>query len=160
MSPPPVARQCLFGSVTNDSVGPSGFEINTQFEVNDETMKECNPGYSQLTSEAKLYVQEAYRKMGSLVQQPTEDETCLHYPFYFESTTGNFSVESVATDFYKSITSTPSKARHEGFHLAVLGRLTTTWIDGMILFIQNTLVSRCPPCNIKDMTRIPIPKAD
>ena len=150
MNPPPVARQCLFGSVTNDSVGPSGFKINTNFEVNDETMTECNPGYSQLTSEAKSYAQKAFLKMGCLVNQPTPDETCLQYPFYFDSNTGSFSAESVATDFYKAIATTPGKARHEGFHLAVIGRMTKPWIDGMILFIQNTLVSRCPPCNIKN----------
>ena len=160
MDPPAVEKQCLFGAVTADKVGPSGFAIDRNYIVSDETMKACNPNFSQLTQEAQSQVKAAFRKMGSLVEEHIEDEECLHYPFYFDASSGKFSVPSVATDFYRSISSTPGKARHEGFHLAVIGRLSKPWIDGTILFIQNCLASRCPPQNIKTMTRIPIPKPD
>ena len=160
MSPPAVVKQCLFGSITSDKVGPSGFEIDRNFTINDETMETCNPGYYELTEDARHHVKEAYRKMGSLVEQPVPPLPCLNYPFFYNCSSGKFSVDSVADDFFKSIASTPGKARHEGFHLAVIGRLPKLWIDGVLLFIQNVLVSRCPPRNIKVMTRIPIPKPD
>ena len=160
MSPPAVLKQCLFGAVTSDSVGPSGFEIDNNFEINDETMKECNPGYSELTDDAKIHVKEAYRKMGSLVDETKKHIPSLNYTFFYNCSSGKFSVDSVADDLYKSISNTPRKSRHKGFHLAVIGRLPSIWIDGVLLFIQNVLVSRCPPRNIKVMTRIPIPKPD
>ena len=89
MSPPPVERKCLFGSIKNDSVGPSGFGVNLDYVVIDDTMKACDPGYSKLAKEAKLHVKDAFHKMGSLVQQPIQDETILSYPFSFDSITGN-----------------------------------------------------------------------
>ena len=42
----------------------------------------------------------------------------------------------------------------------MIGRLTQPWIDGILLFIQNVLVTRCPPRNIKTMTHIPIHKPE
>ena len=42
MNPPTVRRQCLFGEVTADKVGPLRFIINRNYDVNDESMQACN----------------------------------------------------------------------------------------------------------------------
>ena len=97
MSPPPVEKQCLFGELVSDRVGHAGFKLDPNYTINDATMQQCNPDYSQLNDEAKEQVKQAFHEIGSLV-------------------------------------------------------------DSILLFIQNNLVSRCPHCNIKAMTRIPIPK--
>ena len=82
----------------------------------------------------------------------------LNYPFFYLGSTGAFSDPTVRLKFYDSIVSTPGKARDEGFTLHVLARLSPTWREGMLLFIQNVLASRCPPSSIKEMSRLPIPK--
>ena len=76
----------------------------------------------------------------------------LRYPFFYNCTSGKFSDKMVRENFYQSIISTPGKSRDEEFTLHVLAR------EGVILFIQNTLVTRCPPPYTKQMSRIPIPK--
>ena len=76
--------------MTADKVGPSGFAIDRNYIISDETMKACNPRFSQFTHEAQNQVKASFRKMGLLVEQPMQDEECLHYPSYFDATTGKF----------------------------------------------------------------------
>ena len=44
--------------------------------------------------------------------------------------------------------------------MAFIGRLPKPWVEGVLIFLHNVLASRCPPPNIKEMTRIPIPKGE
>ena len=96
--------------------------------------------------------------MKALFETPLGATRELDYAFYFDCETGEFSDKGLTTDFYKSISSEPGSSRHEGYHMAVIGRLPDTWQKGLLLFLQNVLVTRCPPPVIKAMSRILIPK--
>ena len=47
---------------------------------------------------------------------------------------------------------------HEGFHLAVVGRLHTSWRQIIYKLIKIIFITRYMPARFKRMSRIPIPK--
>ena len=102
----------------------------------------------------------AHKYMKMDFEDALPETNLLNYAFYFDCETGEFSDKDLPKEFYNSITSIPGKSRHGGFHMAVLGRLPPKWQRGLLLFLQNVLVTRCPPPSIKSMTRILIPKSN
>ena len=160
MNPSSADRQNHFCSIPNDEVGPSGINIQPNRPVNDKTMKECKPKYEDLPEEAKEYTKEAHRKFKCLLENSPDEAPELRYAFFYDQETGEFSDKKVKEDYDRSILTIPGKARHDGFHMSLIGRLPKPWVEGVLIFLQNVLASRCPPPKIKEMTRIPIPKGD
>ena len=158
MSPSAARRQIHSVSVTEDRVGPSGINIEVDRDINLETMRDTIPNFDKLDKEAQEFAMTAQRTFEAVFKDKREEAKELNYAFFFDGETGEFSDEKLKDDYYKSISTIPGKARHNGFHLAVIGRMPKPWVDGVLLFLQNVLVSRCPPPSIKEMTRIPIPK--
>ena len=156
MNPSSANRQIHFVSTTSDRVGPSGIKIDIEREINDENMRQVIPNYDQLTQEAREYAKTAQHKFKSVISSHSDEPKVLNYAYFFNCESGEFSDKKVEEDYYEAISTVPGKARHEGFHLSVIGRLPKPWVDGVLLFLQNVLASRCPPPSIKEMTRIPI----
>jgi hypothetical protein len=160
MTPPDVERQIHFGELIYDKVGVNGIEIAKGRIINDENMAKTIPNYDNLDEEVKHQIKEAHEYMKELFESPMNEAEELNYPFFLDCETGKFSDELLAKNFYKAITSIPGSNRHEGYHMSVLGRMPEKWQKGMLLFLQNVLITRCPPPAIKEMSRILIPKGD
>ena len=64
----------------------------------------------------------------------------------------------VTKKFFKAIESIPGKARHEGFQMAVVGRMPFNWINLWLQGISFILAARIAPKVIMEMTRVPIGK--
>jgi hypothetical protein len=105
-------------------------------------MRETIQNYDDLPDEAQEYVMEAHRKFKEIAANPLPETKELDYAFFYDRVTGEFSDSKVKQDYFKTIATLPGRARHEGFHLAVIGRSSTDWIDGVLLFLQKVLVSR------------------
>jgi hypothetical protein len=140
MNPSSAERQNHFCSITKDEVGPSGINIQPNRQINDETMRECMPKYDKLPEEAQEYTKEAHRKFKALLENPLEESPELRYAFFYDQETGEFSDEKVREDYNKSIITIPGKSRHDGFHMALIGRLPKPWVEGVFIFLQNVLV--------------------
>jgi hypothetical protein len=158
MSPPKVEKQLHFAKPVYDEVGLAGFDIDRDLNIDDAAMEKTIPEYKICEDDVKVQIKEAHEYIKELFETPRSETRELDYAFYFDCETGEFSDKGVTSDFYKAISSEPGSSRHEGYHLAVLGRLPEQWQKAVLLFLQNVLVTRCPPPVIKAMSRILIPK--
>jgi hypothetical protein len=150
--------QCLFGEHVKDDVGICGVKINTSEDWIRSNIGRTVYNYDELEVEAREAMLKAHLTLAPIFREKEDVAMELRYPFFYDCQSGNFSDEVVRENFYKSIISTPGKSRDEGFTLHVLARLPIKWREGILLFIQNVLVTRCAPPYIKQMSRIPIPK--
>jgi hypothetical protein len=126
MTPPDVERQIHFGDPVSDRIGINGIEIAKDRIIDDESMAKTIPNYNDLDEEVKHNIKEAHEHMNVLFESPMSEAKELNYPFYLDCESGEFSDETLKQNFYKAITSTPGSNRHEGYHMAVLGRLPET----------------------------------
>ena len=158
MTPPDVERQIHFTKPVKDRVGLSGIDIQKGRVINDENMAKTIPNYGNLQRDVKSQIKEAHEYIRQLFESPLTKTEDLNYPFYLDCETGEFSDRGLIHNFYKAISSEPGSSRHEGYHLAIIGRMPKKWQKGILLFLQNVLITRCPPPVIKEMSRILIPK--
>ena len=94
-----------------------------------------------------------------LFRPPQLDHKELYYPFFLLDNKGNMNeAESVEDKFWKAIASVPSKARHDGFQLAVVGRFGRRWQLLLLKIIKLLLIMRYVPESLKVIARFPIPK--
>ena len=94
-----------------------------------------------------------------LFRPPKQDHKELHYPFYLHDNKGNMNEAACIEDsFWKAISSVPSKARHDGFQLAVIGRFGRRWQVQLLKIIKLLLIMRYVPESLKIIARYPIPK--
>ena len=95
----------------------------------------------------------------SLFEPPENDRPELFYPFYLINKTGVMNEDdNFNTNFMKSISSVPSKARYNGFHMAVIGRFGERWQKALYNICKLILILRYIPVDLKRMARFPIPK--
>ena len=160
MTPPDVERQIHFGEPVCDRLGIDGIEIARDRIIDDASMAKTIPNYNNLDEEAKHQIKEAHEYMKELFESPLSEAKELNYPFNLDCESGEFSDELLKNNFYKAITSIPGSNRYEGYHMSVLGRMPEKWQKGMLLFLQNVLITRSPPPDIKEMSRILIPKGE
>ena len=150
--------QCLFGELTKDEVGINGVKLRNSMNWIRNNISKGIRNFDELPAEGRIEYLRAHKTLAPLFQEGGKHCEALIYPFFYLGSTGEFPDPTVRIKFYDSIVSTPGKARDESFTLHVLARLSPTWREGMLLFIQNVLVNRCPPSSIKEMSRLPIPK--
>ena len=94
-----------------------------------------------------------------LFKEPEEDNPEFFYPFYLRDTKGGMqNGEELERSLWKAISSSPTKARFEGFQLAVVGRFGARWRKLLLNIIKLILVMRYVPTALKKMARFPIPK--
>jgi len=67
-------------------------------------------------------------------------------------------VENLEKNFWKAIATVPTKARFEGFQLAVIGRFAPRWRNLLFKIVKLILLMRYIPSSLKKMARFPIPK--
>jgi len=58
--------------------------------------------------------------------------------------------EKLEKDLWKSISSIPSKARFDGFQLAVVGRLGSRWRQLLLNIIKLILIMRYVPISLEN----------
>jgi len=95
----------------------------------------------------------------NLFREPDKDNPEFYYPFYLLNEKGHIQNEHILEkNLWKAISSTPSKARFEGFQLAVVGRFGARWRNLLLQIIKLILTMRYVPTALKKMARFPIPK--
>ena len=81
------------------------------------------------------------------------------YPFYLENEEGKMHAEELLEQMYwNAIEKVPSKARYEGYHMAVIGRFGGRWQNLLLQILKLTLLLRYIPPDLKRIARYPIPK--
>jgi len=107
----------------------------------------------------KTFVKAHGLHTANLFREPENDNPDFFYPFYLLDETGKMSNEdTLEKGLWKSIASVPSKARFEGFQLAVLGRFSIRWRRLLLQIVKLILIMRYVPSILKRMARFPIPK--
>jgi len=107
----------------------------------------------------KAFVKAHGKHTANLFKEPPQDNPEFFYPFYLiDKKGGIMNGEKLEEDLWKSISSIPSKARFDGFQLAVIGRLGPRWRHLLLNIIKLILIMRYVPTSLKRMARFPIPK--
>ena len=95
----------------------------------------------------------------NLFREPVTDNPHFFYPFYLLNEKGKISEgEEIEKKLWKAIATIPSKARFEGFQLAVVGRFASRWRNLLLKIIKLILIMRYIPPALRKMARFPIPK--
>jgi len=95
----------------------------------------------------------------NLFKEPDRDNPHFFYPFYLLNSEGDISEgETLERNFWKAIATVPTKARFEGFQLAVVGRFDSRWRKLLLKIVKLILIMRYIPSSLKKMARFPIPK--
>jgi len=155
------AETCAFAEII--SVGRLGFrgvklKPNRVVTMNDIATLIPN-GNALPRKIKKAFVKAHGLHTANLFRGPKTDNHEFFYPFYLLDEKGSISnEETLEKGFWKSIASVPSKARFEGFQLAVLGRFSVRWRKMLFKIIKLILIMRYIPSSLKKMARFPIPK--
>ena len=107
----------------------------------------------------KAFLRAHKSHIANLFREPKKDRSEFFYPFYLLNDTGKtMNDDNVEEKLWKSIASIPTKARFEGFQLAVVGRFGEIWRQLLLKIVKLILVMRYVPSCLKRMARFPIPK--
>jgi hypothetical protein len=123
----------------------------------DRCLGQCDKEYQPLIerfAEAHSYTGPISR----VFQERIEPNKALNWPFVFDEATGEFEMDGLEEEYWKMVVKQPGKARHGGFHLAVMARFGTKWAQLMYDVIKASLVMRYTPDRFRAGMRIPIPK--
>jgi hypothetical protein len=82
----------------------------------------------------------------------------LNWPFIFDERLANFEMDGLEEEYWKMVVKQPGKARHGGFHLAVMACFGMKWAQLMYDIIKASLIMGYTPDRFWVGTRIPIPK--
>jgi len=152
---------CAFAKIVKvGRLGNRGIKLDPTRIISMEDVSSLVPNGNSLPKKIKKAFVRAHGKhVANLFREPTEDNPLFFYPFYLQSQHGNISEEeNIEINFWKSLSSIPSKARFEGFQLAVLGRFAVKWRRLLFKIVKLILVMRYIPPALKKMARFPIPK--
>jgi len=152
---------CAFAKlVTKGRLGNRGIKL---FPNRTVTMKDIHSlihkGDSLPRRIKKAFIRAHGLHTANLFRAPKEDRSEFFYPFYLLNETGiTMNDENLEKDLWKSISSIPTKARFEGFQLAVVGRFGAKWRQLLLKIVKLILIMRYIPQCLKKMARFPIPK--
>ena len=95
----------------------------------------------------------------NLFKEPDADNPHFFYPFFLLNGNGKISEEeNLERNLWKAVATVPTKARFEGFQLAVIGRFASRWRDMLFRIVKLILLMRYIPASLRKMARFPIPK--
>ena len=126
--------------------------------------KEDIPSLIQNGKSLPKKIQKAFLKAhgphtAKLFREPAVDNPEFFYPFYLTDANGNMkNQDDLEFNFWKAIATVPSKARFEGFQMAVIGRFDSRWRKLLFNLTKLILIMRYVPIGLKKMARFPIPK--
>ena len=152
---------CAFAKVREDGkLGARGVDLFPDRIVgNADIDKLVHNGHKLPKRIKEAFIKAHGHHVSKLFKPPQEDCKELFYPFYLTSNKGDMNEDDEITEsFYKSIASIPTKARYDGFQLAVLGRFGRRWQRQLLNIIKLILIMRYVPSSLKKIARFPIPK--
>ena len=153
-------KHFFFGEIVEDEVGPCGLKtINQDNAMLEADLEQYLPAHTKSTPEQKQQYINAHNgplRHLFLHRKPSHEKQ--FWPCRVDKNTGLINDGGLCTSYRKAIIGVPGKARHEDFHLAVLGRMTAPWIENMEMLLLAAALLRYFPSQIKDHTRCPIPK--
>ena len=148
-----------FATMKHDECGPCGVTVDVDKPYTKDVCKNSYPGQTEeWYDEMFEKIKDAHYSLKELFRVPTEHNKELEWKWYYHQSTGVFSDSELMEQFDKMITTIPSKERHEGFTLQVLGRLPATYAEVYKTLLRVSLATRLYAKDTKRTTRIPIPK--
>ena len=161
MSNSAAKEMCAFAKIRHEGkLGARGIELRPDRKVTLADIPNLIHEGNKLPWGIKQAFLKAHEKhTAELFRAPRKAHVALHYPFFLRSQKGDMSNEKCYADtFWKSLSSVPGKARHEGFHLAVIGRFGCRWQQCLYDISKLILLMRYIPRKLKAIARFPIPK--
>jgi len=152
---------CAFAKImTEGKLGQRGISLSPDRIVTEKDIETLVHNGNKLPARIKkAFVKAHGLHTRKLFRLPECDHRELHYPFYLQDNKGKMhEAASVEESFWKAIASVPSKARHDGFQLAVIGRFGKRWQTQLLNIIKLLLIMRYVPESLKVIARYPIPK--
>jgi len=152
---------CAFAKIVSKGrLGNRGVKLDPNRIVTMKDIKQLiHKGDSLPRKLKKAFIKAHGPHTANLFREPKEDRSEFFYPFYLLNELGHTkNDENLEKNLWKAISSIPTKARFEGFQLAVIGRFGLKWRKLLLKIVKLILVMRyIPPC-LKKMARFPIPK--
>jgi len=152
---------CAFASVRREGrLGPRGIDLTPKRKLTMKDIPKLISKGSRLSRKVKRAFIKAHNKYTSrLFTAPRKHRKEFFYPFYLSDDNGTMNnSKQVEDSLWNSIAGVPCKARHDGFHIAVLGRFGHRWRSLLLKFVKIMLIMRYVPADIKQIARYPIPK--
>ena len=141
-------------------LGCRGVKLSPNRKVSKKDLDSLLPNHRKLSKKIKTAFLKAHGShTAALFREPLEDRKELFYPFFLTSRDGNMNGDKkFITNFWKGLARIPGKARHEGFQMAVVGRLGSRWGQLLLDIAKLILLMRYIPPELRKMARFPIPK--
>jgi len=152
---------CAFAKLKIEGkLGISGIKLSPERIVTEKDIPNLVHNGNKMTqSMKKQFVAAHGPHTASLFQPPEKDRPELFYPFYLTKIDGTMNEDqSFGVNYMKAISNIPSKARYNGFHMAVIGRFGERWQKALLNICKLILILRYIPVDLKRMARFPIPK--
>lgn len=152
---------CAFARVRSEGrLGYRGVDLFPERVITEKDISSLVHSGDKLPKKLKTAFVKAHgNHIRQLFQPPKEDCKELFYPFYLRDKLGKMNEDETIGDcFWNAISSIPTKARHDGFQLAVLGRFGRRWQLQLLAIAKLILIMRYVPHSLKKMARYPIPK--
>jgi len=152
---------CAFAKIkTVDRLGQRGVSLHPERVISEKDVnKLVHNGHKLSAKIKKAFINAHGPHVSKLFRPPEIDHKDLYYPFYLTNNRGAINEEmEIDKSFWKALVSVPSKARHDGYQLAVIGRLGKRWQLQLLKIIKLLLVMRYIPESLKKIARFPIPK--
>ena len=152
---------CAFAKIVKvGRLGNRGIKLLPNRKVSIEDIPNLIPNGASLPRRIqKAFLKAHGRHTANLFKEPAQDNPEFFYPFYLTDKKGGImNGDKLEKDLWKAISSIPSKARFDGFQLAVVGRLGSRWRQLLLNIIKLILIMRYVPISLKRMARFPIPK--
>ena len=162
MKPSLAKKSCFFAELIKEgSLGIRGVKTFPNKKFTKEDIKDVIHPYNSLNEEICERIIKAHGPhTADEFRHPKNYNKEFNYPFYFTSANGDLDNEFIDQDFWKAIYSIPTKARHNNFYIAVVGRMHKSWAITLLQIIKLIMVLRVIPKNINILSRIPIPKPE
>jgi len=152
---------CAFAkTITKGKLGFRGVDLFPDRIVTEKDIGSLIHNGNKLPQRLKTAFVKAHgTHVSKLFRPPDQDCKDLFYPFYLTNKDGTINEESTVQEkFWKALVSIPSKARYDGFQLAVLGRFGQRWQKQLLNIVKLLLIMRYVPSSLKKIARFPIPK--
>jgi len=142
-----------------DEVGPCGVRIKPDRPFTEESIKELIHEPEKMSKEERRRFIKAHDgHIGKLLTPPPPREE-FFWKAYVNPETGEIIDGGFKEKFRQALERRPGKARHDGFHLAVIERMPPDWRRAAYRLSTLMLVTRTIARHNNTASRVPTPKA-
>jgi len=152
---------CAFAEITSAGrLGNRGVKLKPNRVITMADVSRLIPNGNSLPRRIKKsFIRAHGAHTANLFKEPDKDNPHFFYPFFLLDGKGKMSEEeNLERTLWKAIATVPTKARFEGFQLAVIGRFASRWRDLLFKIVKLILLMRYIPSSLRKMARFPIPK--